>query len=76
VGEIFHAMYTGAAAHPAFYMVGTRSFLGVKWWVNGIDHPSCAEDKESEATPLLPFWAFVVCYWANALPFADWSREI
>jgi hypothetical protein len=44
--------------------------------VNGIDHPSGAEVKESKAAHLLPFWAFVVCYWANILPFADWSREM
>jgi hypothetical protein len=69
-------MYTGTAAHPAFCTVGTGSFLGINWLVNGIDHLLSAEVKESKATPLLPFWDFVVCYWANVLPFADWSRRI
>jgi hypothetical protein len=39
---------TGPAAHPASYITGTLSFLGVKWPGRGIEHPttSSAEVKE------------------------------
>jgi hypothetical protein len=39
---------TGPGAHPAFYTMGTGSFLGVKRPGRGVDHPppSCTEVKE------------------------------
>ena len=39
---------TGNDAHPASYKMGTVSFLGVEWPVQGVDQPpaSCAEVEE------------------------------
>jgi len=40
VGMRFYALVqTGHGAHPASYTMGTRSFPGVKWPRQGVDHP-------------------------------------
>jgi len=49
VGVRFSAPFqTGPGAYPAFYTMGTGSFLGVKQPGRGVDHPppSSAEVKE------------------------------
>jgi hypothetical protein len=47
-GSFSAPVQTGAGTHPASYIVGTCSFLGVKWLGHDIDHPppSSAEVKE------------------------------
>jgi len=48
-------------AHPASYVLGTESFLGVKWLGHDIDHPllSSTEVKERDLyiySPSGPSW--------------------
>jgi hypothetical protein len=38
-GEIFRAEQTSPKAHPASHIMGTGSFLEVKWPECGADHP-------------------------------------
>jgi hypothetical protein len=56
---------TGPGAHPASYIMGTRSFPRVKRPGRGVDHPpsSNAEvKKKSRAIQLLSLWAFSELY--------------
>jgi hypothetical protein len=69
VGARFYApVKTYPAAHPAFYLVGTRSFPGVKRPVCGIEHlpPYSAKVKEQQTYTSAPFLGlFVACSKAN-----------
>jgi len=74
VGVRFSAhVQTGPGAHPAYYMMGTRSFPGVKRLGRGVDHPlpSSAEVKESVELYLystsVPTWP--VLGWTLPLPY-------
>jgi len=59
---------TGPGAHPASYIMGTGSFLGIKWPGRGVDHtpPPSTEVKERVELYLYsPIWAFVACSTLN-----------
>ena len=59
---------TGPGSHPAYYTMGTGSFLGVKRAGRGADHPPhlvLRLKKEYSYIPLLPLLAFVACFRAN-----------
>jgi len=64
-GEIFAPLETGPGAHPASYIMGTGSFLGVKRPGLGVDHPppSSAEVKEKIElylySPSGPSWSVI-----------------
>jgi hypothetical protein len=49
--RIYAPVQTGPGAHPAFYTMGTGSFLGVKQLGRGVEHPPLysAEVKERVA---------------------------
>ena len=68
------SVQTGPGAHPAFYTMGTGSFLGVKRPGRGVDHPptSSAEVREREKlyfySPFGPLWP--VLGWTLRLLYA------
>jgi len=43
--KFYAPIQTGPGAHPASYTMGTRSFLGVKRWGRGVDHPPPSSAK-------------------------------
>ena len=60
VGSTFSApVETGLGSHPATYVVGTRSFPGVKRPERGVDHPPPCIAETKERVPLLPLCAFL-----------------
>jgi hypothetical protein len=68
VGARFPAtVQTGPWTHPAFYIMGTGFFPGVKRPGRGVEHPphlrpKLKEEKSYNSTPL---WAFVACFRVN-----------
>ena len=67
MGSSFSApVQTVPGAHPS-YTVDTGLFLGLKRPRHGVNFPtpSSVEVKERVELPLLPFWAFMVCFRAN-----------
>jgi hypothetical protein len=79
-------VHTGPwGAHPASYIMGTRSFLGAERPGCSDDHPpqsSTEVKRHSGAIRLLPLWAFVACYRVNyvyregkgkVVPLQAWS---
>ena len=65
---------TGSEANPAYYTIGTSSFLGVMRPRRGVDHPtpSSAEVKETElylCSPSGPSWPVI----GRALPLPTLS---
>jgi hypothetical protein len=62
--RFFGSVQTGPGAHPASYIMVTKSFPGVKGPRFDVDHPTPPSDKvkeKSTAIPLLPLWYFVAC---------------
>jgi hypothetical protein len=62
----FTPVQTSPGAHPVSYMMGTGSFLRVKWLGHGFNHPSqsCAEVKGRVEQYLnsssVPSWQVIV----------------
>jgi hypothetical protein len=50
--RFFAPIQTGPGAHPASCMVGTGSFLGVKWPGHGVDHPPSSSTEVKERVEL------------------------
>ena len=61
-------VHIGPGVHPASYIMGTESFVGVNRRGRGVDYPppSKAEVKEKIRTKtLLPHWSLVACSRVN-----------